>query len=240
MCTLQDVHVDPTKRDVLIIDNSADEVYSGPMGSVGKFTSVLHEKVETLLDSHEFKASRLQVVFIRSLSQARNYVFSERVPVAIILSGSNRMLTDATFFIQLSRASCILFNIHLRYKVAVLGICFGHQLINAMFGGTLLSKDSTCRGEIHVHLNPNFSLSGQQEAIVHVANRDYIERVAPGFVVTARSSDRGEIMGTQCIESNIYTTQYHPEIYNIDQLANFLRIGLRWYDANVFIQDRRY
>jgi len=108
----------------------------------------------------------------------------------------------------------------------VLGICYGMQLMNAVFGGTVNRKDRREDGECVISVEANARLfSGleiRQEVLM--SHGDTVDKVAEGFRVVADSD--GLIAAMENPEANMFAVQFHPEVDLTQQgkkiLSNFL------------------
>ena len=114
-------------------------------------------------------------------------------------------------------------------KLPILGICLGHQVIGAVFGGEVKRAMRPMHGDsseiehtgkgVFENLPQRFSAGRYHSLIV-----DRIENTE--LDVTARS-DEGEIMGLQHRQHPTFGVQFHPESilteHGYDLLRNFLR-----------------
>ncbi|MDG6242986.1 MAG: aminodeoxychorismate/anthranilate synthase component II [Methanolobus sp.] len=113
----------------------------------------------------------------------------------------------------------------------LLGVCLGHQAINAAFGGTIgHAKDGPIHGKtsdimhgespIFEGIPGNFS-AGRYHSLA-------IEELAHDLKVTART-DEGIIMAIEHNKYPVYGLQFHPESILTDQglwiIKNFLKIA---------------
>ncbi|MCQ6962569.1 anthranilate synthase component II [Methanolobus chelungpuianus] len=116
-------------------------------------------------------------------------------------------------------------------RIPVLGVCFGHQAINAAFGGTI---EHAKGGPVH----------GKTSDIRHQDSRLFeglpetfrggryhslaIDELAKGLRVTAITAD-GIIMAVEHSEFPVYGVQFHPESILTESgmriIGNFLRIA---------------
>jgi anthranilate synthase component 2 len=116
-------------------------------------------------------------------------------------------------------------------EIPVMGICFGHQAINAAFGGTVghaksgpvhgKTSDISHKGsQLFEGLPENFKV-GRYHSLA-------INELAEGLIVTATTSD-GIIMAVEHKEYPVYGVQFHPESILTEKgmriIGNFLRIA---------------
>lgn len=134
----------------------------------------------------------------------------------------------------------------------LLGICYGMQLINQAFGGTIERKGTREDGQFTVAVDEsaNFfaGLAGEQQVLL--THGDSVGKVAPGFRVVATSGDI--IAAIADDKRQIYGVQFHPEVDLTDNgtqmLSNFLfrvagleptyTLGDRLQEAVRYIQER--
>jgi len=123
----------------------------------------------------------------------------------------------------------------------LLGICYGMQLINQAFGGTIERKTTREDGQFSVTIDPTnpFFTGLEPSQDVLMSHGDSIGEVAPGFQVIGTSD--GIIAAIADDARRIYGTQFHPEVDLTDNgspmLGNFL-FGVAGLEANYTLEDR--
>ncbi len=111
-------------------------------------------------------------------------------------------------------------------NVPILGICYGMQLMNYVFGGTVERKDIREDGlrTISVQTDSPLFQNLDQTQDVLMTHGDTVDQVAQGFRTTAMSDYL--IAGIENQEKQLYGVQFHPEVdittHGMDILRNFL------------------
>jgi GMP synthase (glutamine-hydrolysing) len=113
-------------------------------------------------------------------------------------------------------------------KVPFLGICYGMQLLNHHFGGTVSPGVKKEYGESQIEIEkdcPLFDGIDNLTQTVLMSHGDSVEKLAPGFRVAAKS---GNVIAAIYNEDlKIYGVQFHPEVDLTENgkrmLENFLR-----------------
>uniref|UniRef100_A0ABK0LFI0 GMP synthase (glutamine-hydrolyzing) n=1 Tax=Rattus norvegicus TaxID=10116 RepID=A0ABK0LFI0_RAT len=123
----------------------------------------------------------------------------------------------------------------------VLGICYGMQMMNKVFGGTVHKKSVREDGVFNISMDNTCSLFRglQKEEIVLLTHGDSVDKVADGFKVVARS---GNIVAGIANESKkLYGVQFHPEVGLTENgkviLKNFL-YDIAGCSGNFTVQNR--
>ena len=111
--------------------------------------------------------------------------------------------------------------------IPVLGICYGHQLVSYMAGGTIKSAGNISEyGKTDVYVKPCALFEGVKEkSICWMSHIDYVSETPPGFIVTAKT-DNCPCAAMADEQRKIYGVQFHPEVthteYGKKILENFL------------------
>ena len=130
---------------------------------------------------------------------------------------------------------------HLRGAIAsfphpVLGICFGHQLLCRLYGGTLVRGTGREYGAVPLSADPTsrlFALTPPSQT-VWMSHADHVERVPPGFRIAA-STAACPVAAVEDDAHARYAVQFHPEVAHTQHgeqiLRNFLSrcaVSERW------------
>ncbi|KAM7413380.1 hypothetical protein PAMA_020666 [Pampus argenteus] len=124
----------------------------------------------------------------------------------------------------------------------VLGICYGMQMMNKVFGGTVHKKSVREDGVFSIGLDNTCSLYRglQKEELVLLTHGDSVDKVADGFKVVAQSGNI--IAGIANEQKKLYGTQFHPEVdlteRGMEMLRNFL-FEIAGCTSNFTVQNRQ-
>jgi len=116
-------------------------------------------------------------------------------------------------------------------RVPILGVCLGHQCIGEAFGGEVVLAGRLMHGKtseiehdgkgVYRGLPNPFTATRYHSLVVRE------ESLPDCLAVTARSADRGELMGFRHIDLPVEGVQFHPESFLTAEgprlLANFVR-----------------
>ena len=104
--------------------------------------------------------------------------------------------------------------------IPILGICFGMQIINNMFGGTLKKLEVFKKGYIKILPIKNNKIKLKRNSIMMSSHSDHIDTIAPNFKISAmlqnndndNDNDIDIIQGIEHTYLPIYGVQFHPEM----------------------------
>lgn len=109
----------------------------------------------------------------------------------------------------------------------ILGICYGLQVINKEFGGTVTKNVIREDGQMNIQVDTSCPLFNglQRSQSVLLTHGDSVERVCDKFKVCANSSS-DIVAGIYNEQARIYGVQFHPEVdltlQGKKMIANFL------------------
>ena len=113
------------------------------------------------------------------------------------------------------------------WGVPVLGICYGSQLMSHLLGGNVCVAPEREYGKTLVDIDttsPMFTDIPAQN-ICWMSHNDYIEKVAPGFKITAHTPNC-PVAAAEDPERKLYAVQFHPEVLHTENgtkmLSNFV------------------
>lgn len=111
--------------------------------------------------------------------------------------------------------------------IPVLGICYGHQLMAYLAGGTIRSAGSISEyGKTEVTVTPCALFEGMpQKSACWMSHTDYVSELPPGFGAIAKT-EHCPVAAMADERRRLYGVQFHPEVthtaYGKQLLYNFL------------------
>ncbi|MEM3670428.1 MAG: gamma-glutamyl-gamma-aminobutyrate hydrolase family protein, partial [Thermoprotei archaeon] len=117
-------------------------------------------------------------------------------------------------------------------RVPVLGICYGHQFIAKMYGGSVSPSPNPEFGPVDVDVVFEDELFNglPGRLTVWMSHNDEVTEAPPrGVVLASSASNRFEAL--KIIDEQVYGVQFHLEVehtvHGKDIMGNFLRLGRR-------------
>jgi GMP synthase (glutamine-hydrolysing) len=151
-----------------------------------------------------------------SISQER---LAELSPQALILSGSPHSVYAPTAPLP----SFDVFAFAEERGIAVLGLCYGLQLIAHTQGGAV---DKAAKREFGRALlefdKPSKLFAGVQNRQVWMSHGDSLTKLPPGFDIIAHT-DNAPLCAIENESRNIYGVQFHPEVHHTTDGTTILR-----------------
>jgi len=144
---------------------------------------------------------------------------SQRRPGGIILSGGPASVYSEDAYRIDPRI--------LQLGIPVLGICYGHQLIAVLAGGTVARTGVAEYGNTPMELTAPSVLLGDlpSEHQVWMSHRDSVAETPPGFVATARTP-HAPVAAMEDHERRLYGVQFHPEVAHTPRGMEILKAFL--------------
>lgn len=111
--------------------------------------------------------------------------------------------------------------------IPILGFCYGQQIMAVTLGGTVGHTEKGEYGPAELtRAGESRLLDGTPEGqTVWMSHRDAVSEVPDGFVITS-TTETCPVASMECVERNLFATQFHPEVRHTQQgqaiLKNFL------------------
>ena len=111
--------------------------------------------------------------------------------------------------------------------IPVLGLCYGAQLMQHILGGKVERAQVREYGKTEVFVENSSKLfrNVSPSTICWMSHFDYISKTAPGFTITAHTTDC-PVAAAECEEKKLYAIQFHPEVLHTVEgktmLSNFV------------------
>ena len=106
----------------------------------------------------------------------------------------------------------------------ILGICYGMQLINQHFGGSVVPADHQEYGKAELSFESDHNIFKDTKCgqIVWMSHGDKVEKLADGFEKIA-FSENSPYAAVADETRNIYAFQFHPEVYHSQEGTKLLK-----------------
>ena len=112
--------------------------------------------------------------------------------------------------------------------IPVLGLCYGAQLMMYVLGGKVEKAEVSEYGKTEVLVDKTESKlfkDVSEKTICWMSHTDYISQIAPGFEISAHTSDC-PVATAENADKNLYAIQFHPEVLHTAEgtkmLSNFV------------------
>jgi len=143
---------------------------------------------------------------------AVDFVRGERVPLdqatGVVLTGSTAGVYEADDRPWIADQAALVRELVDR-SIPTLGVCFGHQIVNAALGGTVEPVGTTAAlVEADLATDPLFD---DVTPVVASLHGDAVTEVGEGLSIIA-SADHAPVFGTRHQTAPVWTVQFHPEI----------------------------
>lgn len=160
-----------------------------------------------------------------------NEVVLQKDPDVVILTGSNFMLAKPDTRMVFQQEMDLVRKIDLPF----LGICFGHQLIGAVYGSEVVDLGHTVRDFKEIRLLGNDPIFDGLPSLIKVSesHRQTLNRVPEEFRHLAESAT-SKVEAISHKSRPIYGVQFHPERSDEKHpqgrtiLQNFLRLSAKF------------
>ncbi len=112
----------------------------------------------------------------------------------------------------------------LEMGIPVLGICYGHQLLADLAGGTVANTGSAEYGNTSLKMTGDSVLLKDlpKEQQVWMSHQDQVTEPPEGFVAVA-TSDGARVAAMEDRDRGLYGVQFHPEVAHTPRGAEILR-----------------
>ena len=113
--------------------------------------------------------------------------------------------------------------------IPVLGLCYGAQLMMHILGGKVEKAPVKEYGKTQVEVDHKSLLfkNVSQKTICWMSHNDYISQIAPGFQISAYTTDC-PVAAAECPDKKLYAIQFHPEVLHTVEgtkiIDNFVRV----------------
>ncbi len=164
-------------------------------------------------------ARRVREAHVRSEIVSREITAAEvaaRRPVGLILSGGPASVYAEDAY-RMDPAI-------LELDIPVLGICYGHQLMAELAGGSVEKSGEAEYGKTQLQVTADSLLFRElpAEQQVWMSHRDQVTAAPEGFVCVA-TSDGAEVAAMEDRDRRMYGVQFHPEVVHTPRGTEILK-----------------
>jgi len=116
-----------------------------------------------------------------------------------------------------------------KLEIPILGICYGHQILASMLGGTIESGESKEYGFTNISIKEDSLLFSELESgqSVWMSHGDHVSELPETCKITA-SSDSIQIASYESLDQKFFGVQFHPEVTHtangLKMLDNFISV----------------
>ena len=126
----------------------------------------------------------------------------EKNPDGIIISGSPDTIYDDGRRADMDVINC---------GLPILGICYGHQMLNHLQGGQTVKATVSEHGVVEATLGDSILFEGlPKRQHVYMTHNDEVVKLADGFVLTGSTPDC-HYAACENLEKKMFGVQFHPE-----------------------------
>ena len=177
------------------------------------------------------KGFNVPIINILSLDELVAVISSNTPITGIIIGGSEIKLSLDNIPDELILPSIIAIDTF-KNRVPILGICFGFQIINQYFGGSIKSLDGYIKDTKPVHLiNSSKIKKGffrpKLNGKYRFLHGDQIDKLGRNLIITSQDSDNDIVYSFQHKYSPIIGAQFHPEVsgeLGVNFLKSFMKL----------------
>ena len=126
-------------------------------------------------------------------------------------------------------------------KVAIFGVCLGHQIIGNVFGAEVKKGKNPVHGKVHKIKNSGENIFKNLPKEFNVTRYHSLvfekEKLLNDFNIEAETND-DVLMALSHKNYPLYSVQFHPEAvlteYGHEMIRNFLDLAKKWRDKNAY------
>ncbi len=183
--------------------------------------------------SHEYHCDALADRFPEA--ETIDYPDGERVPIGetdgVVLTGSTAGVYESNEYDWIAEQETLVRDLVER-EIPLLGVCFGHQIVNTALGGVVEHVGTEAAlVEAELATDPIFA---DVDPVVVSLHGDEVIEVGEGLEVIA-AADHAPLFGTRHRSAPVRTVQFHPEI--TADLRQQLLADFQWEEREFSFED---